>query len=84
MDNQKRMVIIETIGWYGPVALILAYALVNFDAIKADSYVFQLLNLTGAIAIIVISAAKRVYQSVVLNIFWSIIAIVALVRLVIA
>lgn len=78
------MVIIEAIGWHGPVALILAYALVSFDVIRAESYAFQLLNLTGAIAIIVISAAKKVYQSVVLNIFWSIIAVVALVRLFIA
>ncbi|MBX6334414.1 hypothetical protein IRY61_03690 [Candidatus Saccharibacteria bacterium] len=84
MNNQKRMAIIEAIGWYGPVALILAYALVSFGVVGAESYAFQLLNLTGAIAIIVISAAKKVYQSVALNIFWSIIAIVALVRLLIA
>lgn len=71
----------EVIGWFGPVALILAYALVSFGFIDAKSYLFQLLNLIGGAAIIVISLAKKVYQSVVLNIFWSLIAFVSLIQL---
>lgn len=81
MQEKKVPMTIEAIGWYGPVALILAYALVSFNAIDADSYAFQLLNLTGGAAIIVIAWAKKVYQSVVLNIFWCIIALVAIAQL---
>ena len=81
MKDQKVPLYIEAIGWYGPVALILAYALVSFDVITANSYAFQLLNLTGGAAIIVTAWAKKVLQSVVLNIFWCIIALVAIAQL---
>ncbi|MEO9179549.1 MAG: hypothetical protein ABI221_01540 [Candidatus Saccharimonadales bacterium] len=73
----------EYVGWCGAVAIVSAYALVSFNAIPADGWAFQLLNLTGAVGIIVISILKGVPQSVVLNIFWAAIAIVALARLVI-
>ena len=72
----------EVIGWYGAAAIVLAYALVSFQVISSNGFVFQLLNLTGAIGIIIISAIRGVRQSVVLNTFWAIIAVVALARLV--
>lgn len=74
----------EVIGWYGPVALILAYALASFGLLEPKSYLFQTLNLTGSLALIVVSAVKKVYQSVVLNIFWSAIAIISLLQLLFA
>jgi hypothetical protein len=73
----------EIIGWYGTIAIVGAYALVSFNAIAADGWIYQVLNLTGAIGIIVISLIKRARQSVVLNLFWAAIAIVALARLII-
>lgn len=74
----------EIAGWYGAVAILLAYILVSFELIAANSAVFQLLNLTGAIGIIIIAAYKNVKQSVVLNVFWAGVAIVALLRLLIS
>lgn len=71
----------EIVGWYGTVAIISAYALVSFNIISADSVLYQLLNLTGAIGIIVISLIKKVRQSVVLNAFWLAIAVIALTRI---
>lgn len=62
-------------------AIVLAYALVSFKLVPADGAAFQLLNLSGAIGIIIISYIKGVRQSVALNIFWAIIAMVALLRL---
>jgi hypothetical protein len=73
----------EVVGWYGAIAIVLAYALVSFNAIPADGWIFQLLNLTGAIGIIVISLIKGVRQSVALNTFWAVIAVIALIRLII-
>jgi hypothetical protein len=40
-----------------------------------------LLNLTGALGIVVIAAAKKVRQPLLLNVFWAIIALVALIRI---
>lgn len=71
----------EVAGWYGMIALILAYALVSFSIIAADGLPFQLLNLTGGIGLILVAASKKVVQSVLLNIFWALIGIVAIIRL---
>lgn len=71
----------EVVGWYGTIAIVSAYFLVSFEVVNADSWQFQLLNLTGAAGIIIISALKGVRQSVVLNAFWAAIALLALVRL---
>lgn len=79
--NKQYRMIGEIVGWYGTVAIISAYALVSFNIISADSVLYQLLNLTGAIGIIVISLIKKVRQSVVLNAFWLAIAVIALTRI---
>lgn len=71
-------------GWYGATAIVGAYALVIFRVFGSESVPYQVLNLTGALGIIVVSAAKGVTQSVVLNVFWAVIAIVALIHLALA
>lgn len=68
----------ELCGWYGMCALIFAYALVSFSIISADGLAFQLLNLSGAIGLMVVAASKGVVQSVLLNIFWMLIGLVAI------
>jgi len=78
-----KMRFAEVGGWYGAGAIVLAYALVSFKAVPSDGVVYQLLNLTGAIGIIVISAIKGVRQSVALNIVWLVIAAVALANFII-
>lgn len=77
----KRELLAEIAGWYGTTAIVGAYALVSFGLIDAEGITYQILNLSGALGIIVISNVKKVRQTIVLNLFWSAIAIVALVRL---
>jgi hypothetical protein len=77
----KKQVLAESVGWYGAVAILAAYALVSFNIISGNGLIFQLLNLTGAIGIIAIASYKKVRQSIVLNIFWGIVAIVAIIRI---
>ncbi len=71
----------EVCGWYGMSAILLAYILVSFDAIASNSLAFQLLNLTGGLGIIIVSLSKGVAQSVILNIFWSLVALIAITRI---
>jgi hypothetical protein len=73
--------LLEAAGWYGTFAIIGAYALSSFSIIQSHSFTYQFLNLTGALGIISISLYKKVYQSVVLNVIWTLIAISALVKL---
>jgi len=73
-----KLKIIELFGWYGTVAIVGAYALVSFSVIQSNSFLYQFLNLTGAVGIVLISFNKKAYQPAVLNIIWTIIALVAI------
>ena len=77
----KSSKLTEFYGWYGMIALILAYFLVSFSWIEADGIIFQLLNLTGGIGLLIVAASKGVLQSVILNFFWAVIGVVAIVRI---
>jgi len=74
-------VIIEIIGWYGTLAIVTGYILVSFNIIDAKSFFYQILNLTGALGIVGISLYKRTYQPAVLNVVWSLVALIALVSI---
>ncbi|MCA9389883.1 hypothetical protein KC571_00605 [candidate division WWE3 bacterium] len=81
MQSPQSSKILEIFGWYGTVAIIGAYFLNSFQIIAATDLSYQLLNLTGGFGIIAISWHKKVFQSVALNIIWSFIAIIAIVRI---
>ena len=73
--------LIEILGWIGSVEVIAAYALNSYQKIKADSWQFQTLNLTGAIFLIMNSVYKQAYPFTLINSVWAVIAITALVRI---
>lgn len=72
---------IEIFGWYGTVAIIAAYGLVSFSLLAPTSIWHQILNATGALGIVVVSFSKKAYQPGVLNIIWTFIAVIALLKL---
>jgi hypothetical protein len=72
---------ISLIGWYGVLAILAAYALVTFSVVNPHNYPYQLLNLTGAISLVIEAYSKRDYQPATLNVVWSIIAIIALIQI---
>ena len=74
--------LIEILGWIGSVEVIVAYALNSYQKIKSDSLAFQLLNLTGALFLIINSIYKEAYPFTFINTVWSIIAMVAIVGIV--
>ncbi len=74
--------IIDILGWIGSIEVIAAYALNSYQKIKSDSLAFQLLNLTGALFLIMNSIYKEAYPFTFINTVWSIIAIVAIVGIV--
>ena len=73
--------IIEIYGWVGTIFIIAAYALVSFSLISSDSIAYQLLNLFGALGIVFSSYVKRNMQPVILNVFWGLIALIAIINL---
>jgi len=59
----------EMLGWYGMIALIGAYFLVSFELIPAAGLVFQVLNLTGGVALVFFAISKKATQLAILNVF---------------
>lgn len=80
MEHQTK-IIDEIIGWYGMVAIVIAFAAVSFELLSATNMWYQILNGTGALGIVYISFKKRAYQPGVLNIIWAVIAVISLVRI---
>lgn len=78
-----KQIIEETIGWYGTVAIVVAFAMVSFEILAPTSLIYQILNGTGALGIVYISFKKKVYQPGVLNIIWAVIAAIAIIRLIV-
>lgn len=78
----SRKVFVETIGWIGAVEVIIAYALNSSGTLSSDSVAFQLLNLTGAVFLIVNTWFNKAYPSMVINIIWTVIAVAALIRII--
>lgn len=72
---------VQNIGWYGVIAILLAYGLLSFRVLTLESVWYLLLNLTGAIAIALEARSKNDRQPMVLNIIWALVALAAIVRL---
>jgi hypothetical protein len=80
-SSNRLKIFIEIIGWIGAVEVIIAYALNSGGKLKSDSVMFQVLNLTGAIFLIANTWYNESFPSMVINIIWTAIAILALIRI---
>lgn len=74
--------IYEIVGWLGTLAILLAYLLVTTKKISADDRNYQILNLAGAIGIIINSYVHGAIPSVGLNVVWLLIALYGLLKVV--
>ena len=63
------------------MAVVIAYGTVSLSLISPNSYLYQLLNLSGSLGLGLIAFVRKAYQNGALNIVWATIAIVALLRL---
>lgn len=70
----------EIAGWYGTVAILLAYALSSFGVLGRHDWSYGCLNLTGAIGVAWVCWQKRTWQAFWLEAVWAAIALAALLR----
>ena len=70
----------EVIGWVGVALLLLAYLLVSIEMIKPH-YLFQALNIVGAMGVGLSALMKDAYPATALEAAWIVIAVIAIVRL---
>ena len=80
--NKKLSYVDETVGWIGAISLMGAYMLNSFGIIESRSITYQLANIIGALCIIYISYKKQVYQSIILNLMWLVIGIIAFAHII--
>lgn len=73
--------IYEILGWVGVVFVLGSYALLATNIIDGNSWVYHALVLAGSVFIAVISYIRRVFQPMVLNVCFSLLALVALIRI---
>jgi hypothetical protein len=79
--SKTRSMLGDICGWYGTGAILLAYVLVSFSVLRADSWAYQALNLSGALGFVVLGIVKKVYETVTLNTVWAVVALAAIVRM---
>jgi hypothetical protein len=72
---------VDVVGWVGAGMLLIAYALVSFKKLRADSGHYQLLNVVGSCFLIVNTVYYRAYPSALVNLIWIIIALLASYRI---
>ncbi|HZQ23437.1 MAG TPA: hypothetical protein VFA89_11620 [Terriglobales bacterium] len=72
--------LIDGLGWLGAFILLTAYASVSFRKIAADGALYQWVNATGSLLLIVNTVYYRAYPSAFVNVIWIAIAISARIR----
>jgi hypothetical protein len=74
--------VVNYFGWYGVMAILAAYALLNLNVITVHSYAYQLLNLSGALGVVIEALSKKDVQPAILNVIWACIALAIVVKLI--
>ena len=80
--GNRWQTIVQILGWYGLIAVVIAYGTVSLSFVSPNSYAYQLLNLSGSVGLGLVAFVKKAYQNTVLNLVWGTIAVVALTRLI--
>lgn len=70
----------ELAGWYGVIAILVAYAGNMLGWMNVHDTFYLILNITGSTGILIDAAQQKNWQPVVLNAVWMIIAIIGLVK----
>lgn len=66
--------LLEAIGWLGTISYLVAYLLLSMNKMKATKLPYQMLNLIGALGLIIHSGYLKDYPNITVNIAWAVIA----------
>jgi hypothetical protein len=82
LKKSKEQLLVEFLGWYGVFAYLTSYIMLSFHQLTVDSLIYQLLNFTGALGILVVCWPKKAYQPVITNFVWGSVALIILLKIV--
>jgi hypothetical protein len=61
---------IDLSGWVATVLILAAYGLLSFGKLQPRSWVYQIMNIIGAVGFIINCAWNGAWPSVALNVVW--------------
>jgi hypothetical protein len=61
---------VDISGWAAAFLILGAYSLLSFGRIQANSWIYQCLNIAGAVGFIINCAWNGAWPSVALNVVW--------------
>jgi hypothetical protein len=74
------MDIFELCGWVGAVLVLVAYYMVTTGKAKGDSRNFQLINISGAVMLVVYTYNCQAYASMIVNVIWVAIGMTSFIK----
>lgn len=74
------LLFIEIIGWLGAIFVLTAYILLSINKISSKGHWYQILNLLGAIFLIINTFYLKAYPSMFVNVVWVGIAILGMYK----
>ncbi|MFN3404080.1 MAG: CBU_0592 family membrane protein [Cytophagaceae bacterium] len=72
--------LINILGWIGAIEVLAAYFLVSFKKIDSTSFIYQFLNATGAVFLILLTVYQEAYPSAFVNVIWVGIAVYSIMK----
>lgn len=75
------MSLIKISGWLGVIIYLVAYLLLVVKKLKSDRPLYHLLNILGAIGLLLNAWLLNDYPNLVINIIWALIAVYAIVMI---
>ena len=72
--------IIDTLGWFGTILYLIAYALISAKKVEGDSILYQGMNIIAGVLLVINTLYLHAYPSAGLNIAWIGIALFTLGR----
>ncbi len=72
--------IINALGWVGTILFLAAYGLVSSKKVEGDSALYQAMNISAGVLLVINTIYLRAYPSAGLNIAWVCIGLFTLGR----
>ncbi len=77
-----ELLVFDTLGWIGAFLLLLAYGMVSFKKVEADSFLYQGLNIAASVLLAINTIYHGAFPSSFVNIVWTIIAVLAVLTVI--
>ena len=81
IHHLPKNVVAETLGWVGALGILSSYALLSLGIVGGNSLIYYILSGIGGFGLAVISYRHRAYQSFIVNTMFTILAVMAILRI---